>query len=82
MKRKNKRNIELILNRPLAITTGLIANLLISLIEAYSFYKILLKVTNYMYSPSMFNTMLITTPIFFIGTLIVLLLILLISQKD
>lgn len=77
---KRKKN-EIILYKQSMISSGIFFSLIISLIESYAFYIIINKVDPNDYDATLLETMLTITPIFFIGILIVLLIVLLISQK-
>ena len=76
-----RRKNEIVLYKQSMISSGIIFSLIISLIEAYAFYIIINKVAPNDYDATLLETMLTITPIFFIGILIVLLIVLLISQK-
>ncbi len=77
---KRKKN-EIILYKQSMISSGIFFSLIISLIESYAFYIIINKVAPNDYDATLLETMLTITPIFFIGIIIVLLIVLLISQK-
>ena len=80
-KKKNKKEKvkQIVLNRNYAIATSLIVGLVISYLGSRAFYKIITKLAPND-DASLTRTVFTVTPLLFIGMLIVLLFILLVSQ--
>ena len=79
--RQPKRK-QIILDYNYAITAAIIGTLIISIIQGLAFYNIAEKITNGNYAASKIVTVLTSGSVILIGIVIVILFILLISQKE
>ncbi len=82
MRKKNKKEKTIVLNRNLAVVTAIVTNIVVSILGARVFYTIITKIAPNNYDASMNKTLLTVSPLIFIGISVVLLFILLISQNN